>query len=170
MSPIPKFEVVSLDEVPMNELCGQARAAKPVVLIVDDEPVVADSLSMILALSGYETMTAYGGETALELVKAQTPALLISDVVMPDMNGVELAMAIRLMLPECGVLLFSGHATSRDLISAREAGYDFPLLRKPVPPAEMLRHISQIFQGADRKKASVPIIPAPSAGTFAKSA
>jgi DNA-binding NtrC family response regulator len=126
--------------------------AAPVVLVVDDEPSVADSMAAILRLTGYAVVTAYSGESALELAIAMRPALLISDVAMPEMNGVELAIAVLANLPDCNVLLFSGHATHNDLASAREAGYDFTLLEKPLHPKEMLRQISESLRSRRYKK------------------
>src|SRR5258708_33754055 len=97
-----------------------------VVLIVDDERVIADTLSIILSKSGFSTMTAYDGEGALELARAVHPDLLISDVVMPEMTGVELAIAVTETVPGCKVLLFSGQAaTVQRLAKARQAGRDF---------------------------------------------
>jgi DNA-binding NtrC family response regulator len=89
-----------------------------VVLIVDDERVIADTLSIILSRSGFSTMTAYDGESALELARAVYPDLLVSDVVMPEMTGVELAIAVTETVPGCKVLLFSGQATTVDLLES----------------------------------------------------
>ncbi|MES2391292.1 MAG: response regulator [Acidobacteriota bacterium] len=111
------------------------------VLIVDDESMVADTLAMILGRAGFATLTAYCGAAALEIAQAVPPELLISDVAMPGMDGIELAVAVVNTWPDCKVLLFSGHATAADLMAARSAGYSFPLLAKPVHPAEMVRQV-----------------------------
>jgi CheY-like chemotaxis protein len=67
------------------------------------------------------------------------PALLISDVMMPGMTGIELAIHFRKTRPECRVLLFSGHAATADLLKeARAEGHDFDLLSKPIHPADLL--------------------------------
>jgi DNA-binding response OmpR family regulator len=145
MSPLIKYEVVPINEVPeeISTLDDLDDAEKrPVVLIVDDEPLVADTLCAILSRAGYETIAAYDGTTALELAATFEPELLITDIAMPRMNGVELALAMVSLRPSCQILLFSGHATSTDLIRAYDAGHDFPLLSKPIHPTEMLRHVS----------------------------
>ena len=112
---------------------------QPVVLIVDDERVIADTLSIILSRSGFSTMTAYDGESALEHDRTVHPDVLISDVVMPEMTGVELAIAVTETVPGCKVLLFSGQATTVDLLEkARHRGHDFTILTKPVHPTDML--------------------------------
>jgi CheY-like chemotaxis protein len=155
MAPHLNFEVVPLSEVPTVELNDPGehkdrRIEGPIVLVVDDEPLVADSLAAILSFAGYAVVTAYGGPHALELAISIRPALLISDVAMPQMNGVELAMAVLKNSPDCGILLFSGHATARDLAPARAAGHDFTLLAKPLHPKEMLQHVSRSLRGLER--------------------
>jgi DNA-binding NtrC family response regulator len=142
MSPYLNSEVVPLDEVPEEETQDDRETGRPVVLVVDDEPLVADSLSAILNRAGFITVTAYDGYSAMAVARQVTPHLLISDVAMPDMNGIELAMSMVAEIPECKVLLFSGHATSAHLLNAVDAGYDFPLLSKPVHPREMLQQVS----------------------------
>jgi DNA-binding NarL/FixJ family response regulator len=70
------------------------------------------------------------------------PELLITDIAMPRMNGIQLALALVDAIPDCKVLLFSGHASHIDLVEARKAGFDFPLLAKPVHPAKMLARVA----------------------------
>jgi DNA-binding NtrC family response regulator len=142
MSPSLNSEIVSLSEVPEQDWTDTPDG-DPVVLVVDDEPLVADTLSIILSRAGFRTMTAYDAKTALSMAGATPPSLLISDVAMPEMNGVELAIVLLETQPKCKVLLFSGHATSADLVSAMDAGHDFRLLAKPVHPTEMIRLVSK---------------------------
>ena len=63
--------------------------------------VIADTLSAIFRQNGYTVLTAYDGKSALETAKVIPPELLISDVMMPEMSGVDLAIALRHSLPEC---------------------------------------------------------------------
>ena len=89
-------------------------------------------------------MTAYDGKSALELARAVPPALLITDVMMPGMTGIELAIVMVDTVPDCKVLLFSGQAATVDLLAvARDIGYDFAILTKPVHPTDMLRRVSE---------------------------
>jgi len=144
MSPSLNSQVVSLAEVPLNDAVITPEPHRPVVLVVDDERVIADTLAIILSRSGFATFTAYNGTSALELARIVSPALLISDVVMPGMTGVELAIALGELVPNCKVLLFSGQAATADLLrEARESGHDFTTLSKPVHPTDMLRRISE---------------------------
>jgi CheY-like chemotaxis protein len=139
------FESVPLTEIKEITLERFKGPLRPVVLVVDDERLIADTLAAILEISGYAAMVAYDGLSALEMAKVIPPDLLISDVVMPGMSGVELAMALSQSLPDCKVLLFSGQAATLDLLSAaRAAGHDFPALTKPVHPRVMLDHVSEL--------------------------
>ena len=113
------------------------------VLIVDDEPTIADTLGVILRKSGFATYVAYNAADALRYTEQFVPALLISDVMMPGMNGIQLAIEIKRRFAGCKVLLFSGVANSVTLLQdAREMGYDFEFLSKPVHPSELLRLIA----------------------------
>jgi len=139
------FESVPLAEINFKVLQARKGPLCPVVLVVDDERIIADTLAAILEISGYASMTAYDGLSAMELAQVIPPDLLISDVVMPGMSGVELAMALSQSVPDCKVLLFSGQAATLDLLSAaREAGHDFPALTKPVHPRAMLGYVSEL--------------------------
>jgi CheY-like chemotaxis protein len=144
MTPKLTFELIPMAEVPKEDVVVLPVREQPVVLVVDDEKVIADTLSMILSRSGFSTMTAYDGITALELARELSPDLLISDVVMPGMTGVELAIKVTQTIPGCKVLLFSGQAATVNLLEkARHAGYDFTALTKPIHPTDMLRRISE---------------------------
>jgi DNA-binding NtrC family response regulator len=112
------------------------------VFVVDDEHVIASSLAAILKLHGYCATSFTSPLEALASARSRAPDLLISDVAMPDFSGVDLAIQIKAECPECRILLFSGHATSQDLLKdARGQGHDFQLLRKPVHPSVMLLSI-----------------------------
>ena len=112
---------------------------KPRVLVVDDEHVIADTLAKILDLNGYDASAVYTGTEAVESARALRPDLVISDVIMPDMNGIEAAISIRGFLPSCKILLFSGQAATADLLeNARAQGHEFEILAKPVHPADLL--------------------------------
>ncbi len=115
---------------------------KPRVLVVDDERVIADTLAMILNQSGFEARSVYSGEKALELAATFAPDMLISDVIMADLNGIEAAIRIRAFLPRIKILLFSGQAATADLLEkARANGYEFEILAKPVHPQDLLSRL-----------------------------
>ena len=113
--------------------------AKPKVLVVDDEKVIADTLAMILSQSGFEARAVYSGEKALELAVTFGPDMLISDVIMADLNGIDAAIQMRQRLPQIKILLFSGQAATADLLEkARARGFEFEILAKPVHPQDLL--------------------------------
>ncbi|MGD0976353.1 MAG: response regulator [Candidatus Korobacteraceae bacterium] len=109
------------------------------VLVVDDERVIADTLAIILNQHGFDALAVYTGTGAVEQARNIQPDLIISDVIMPDMDGIEAAIRIRCFLPNCKILLFSGQAATADLLeSARARGHEFEILAKPVHPQDLL--------------------------------
>ncbi len=118
------------------------RTVKPKVLVADDERVIADTLAMILNQSGFEARAVYSGEMALELAPVFKPDMLISDVIMSSLNGIDAAVQIRALLPRIKILLFSGQAATADLLEkARARGYEFEILAKPVHPQDLLNRL-----------------------------
>ena len=116
--------------------------AKPKVLVADDERVIADTLAMILNQSGFEARAVYSSEKALEAVPIFKPDMLISDVIMGELNGIDAAIQIRELLPNIKILLFSGQAATADLLEkARAQGYEFEILAKPVHPQDLLTRL-----------------------------
>jgi CheY-like chemotaxis protein len=112
------------------------------VFVVDDETVIAATLAIILNQSGFQAESFTNPVLALERARTTRPDFVISDVMMPEMTGIELAIAIKNECPECKILLFSGQAATTDLLkAARAQGHDFHLLTKPVHPADLLQRI-----------------------------
>jgi CheY-like chemotaxis protein len=113
--------------------------ARPRVLIADDEEVIANTLAMILSQAGFETRAVYSGEQVLEIAQSFRPDMLITDVIMHGINGIEAAIQVRALLPSCRILLFSGQAATANLLEkARAEGHEFDILSKPVHPADLL--------------------------------
>jgi FixJ family two-component response regulator len=113
-----------------------------VVFVVHDEVVIAKSLAILLRNAGFEATAFHSPEHVLKKAKETVPNLLISDVVMPGMTGIELAIEMKSRYPQCKILLFSGQSATADLLrSAREEGHDFECLLKPVHPTELLAKI-----------------------------
>lgn len=113
------------------------------ILIVDDERTIADTLSVIFRHAGYETYTAYNGQLGLDAARTLSPNLVLSDVVMPVLDGVAMAIEIRNSLPDVEVLLFSGQAATVELLrEAEQKGFHFEILLKPVHPEEVMRRVA----------------------------
>jgi CheY-like chemotaxis protein len=112
------------------------------IFVVDDEPIIASTLSLILCGNGFDAIAFTKPVEALEAVLSAPPDLVISDVYMPGLSGIELAIRVRAHYPECRVILFSGQMGTADLLSeARERGHHFEIIAKPVHPKELLRRI-----------------------------
>ena len=120
----------------------------PRIFVVDDEPVIASSLAAIFRISGFSARFFTCPLEALAAARSESPDLLISDVAMPGISGIELAIQMRAQYPNCKILLFSGQAATWDLLEGAHAqGYDFRLLQKPVHPSEFLFEIGQLSPG-----------------------
>lgn len=117
--------------------------AKPVVLIVDDQNAIADTLSAILHREGFEAKPVYSGESALEQ-SAICPDVVVADVLMPGMSGIEMAIRMRERCPSCRILLMSGAAAVAPLLDgARANGHDFEILVKPFHPERLIEWIGR---------------------------
>ena len=115
------------------------------IFVVDDEHCIADTLAVILRNAGYEARAFYDAQGALEQAASCSPDLVISDVMMPGMNGVEMAILIRERHPECKVLLFSGMASTLNILDmVGRRGYDFELVAKPIHPTDLLALVASV--------------------------
>ncbi len=136
------FAAVPLAELVAQGISAQKNPRNPVVLVVDDEVVIADTLTTILAQHGIAAMTAYDGFGALEIARVIPPDLLLADVVMPGMSGIDLAIEIQKDVPDCSILLFSGQAATTGLLAkAGKAWCDFEVLLKPIHPQKLVQVI-----------------------------
>ncbi len=137
------FDKTSLAELLQRGLAPDLSTTNAVILVVDDEKVIADTLARIFFLSGYAAFPVYDALSALEFAETIVPDLVVTDVSMPGMNGVEMAIALKKLQPQTKILLFSGQAATSDLLShARASGHDFKMLAKPVHPSELLANVS----------------------------
>ena len=121
--------------------------ARPVrVLVADDEQLIAKSIATILNLHGFEAAAVYSGIDAVEVAATFRPEVVLLDVKLGDISGIEAAQAIVLMLPRCRIVLISGLLATRSLFDKAAAdGLSFDLLVKPVQPGtlvEMLQHVA----------------------------
>jgi CheY-like chemotaxis protein len=116
------------------------------VLIVDDERLIADTLATIFSKKGYAARAAYSAEQALELISDWLPDLAIIDVQLPSMNGVDLAIRLRVAYPDCKLSLFSGQGSTGELLElAHQKDHPFEIIAKPVPPDDLLAQASRLL-------------------------
>jgi CheY-like chemotaxis protein len=113
-------------------------SAKMRMLVVDDETIIADTLAAICRLRGLDAVAVYSGEDAVKEARAHPPAVLLTDISMNGMNGIETAIRVSQACPGCRILLFSGHPESGGLLEkARNDGHEFDVLTKPVHPKKI---------------------------------
>jgi DNA-binding NtrC family response regulator len=118
------------------------------VFVVDDENIIASTLELILLNQGFDAHSFSDPLNALNAAKSDPPDLLITDVAMPQMSGIELAFRIRQKRPGCKVLLFSGQISFVDLLAeAQEHGHEFVVVDKPVHPAVLIEKINEVLRG-----------------------
>lgn len=117
-------------------------ASKPTVLVVDDQQMIADTTKEVLKRLGFKAVSTYSGDSALQIAAKMKPDYLLTDVLMPGMNGVELAIMIKNQMPATRIVLFSGQAGITDIMAkARADGYNFELLAKPIHPEKLVEHL-----------------------------
>jgi DNA-binding NtrC family response regulator len=133
-----------------------ATALRPLrVLVADDEHVIADSLATILRKHGFESASVYSGYGAMETAFAWVPDVIISDIRMPDVNGVDAVLSMARRLPNTKFLLFSGQSND-SLSRALERGLKFVFLEKPVQPQSVVEYLKRCEAelNAEREAAS----------------
>jgi DNA-binding NtrC family response regulator len=123
------------------------------IVVVDDEPSITNTLCRILRSAGYSAFAAYEAEGAMMLCRHHSPAMLISDVNMPGISGIELAEQLSREMPACHIILFSGHIDTAPLLAAaRQQGNHFECLAKPVHPEDLLERVRTISEGSLRQE------------------
>lgn len=112
------------------------------ILIADDEPTIADTLATILRLDGFDTAAVYDGNRAIEEARKWKPELFLTDVLMPGISGIDAAIEICKLIPECRVFLFSGCAEWAVVVGdSRVRKHKFQILQKPMHPSQLIAHL-----------------------------
>jgi CheY-like chemotaxis protein len=115
------------------------------ILVVDDEVLIADTIVEILNRNGFCATAAYNGKDAIESARLTQPQTVLSDVLMPQIDGIETAIAIRKHCPAARIVLFSGQSATVEILERAHAlGYDFELLPKPIHPTDLLKYLRAI--------------------------
>ena len=119
------------------------------IIVVDDEPIIADTLVDILCGEGHKAFAVSDGESAIKWTEILKPDAVITDVMMPGLDGIETAKRILKIFPNCRIILFSGQAASTGLVEkARAEGYAFEILAKPINPEVLLEKLNTFPTGA----------------------
>src|SRR6476620_1252137 len=117
---------------------------KPAVLIVDDESGILQSLGILLRANGYTPLLAHGGKQGLEMLREVNPDIILTDIRMPAVSGVEILAAARAAQPDVPVILMTAQATLQSAMQAVNEGA-FYYIQKPFRNDE---------QRASRRRAS----------------
>ncbi len=119
-------------------------STKPLLMVLDDDTAVRQTWTIIFQRHGYEVAPMERGEDAIAAATQRPPDLLLADVRLPDMSGIEAARRIREVAPGCRILLISGDSDAGEAIEeARARGATFEVLPKPISPPDLLRLISE---------------------------
>lgn len=117
------------------------------VLILDDEQIIANTLALILNKNGFQASAVYNAQDAINTAAQISPDVLISDVIMEGMTGIEAAIQISQLVPTCRIILFSGQAATADLLEQAQAvGHHFEILAKPIHPRVLLQCLTEQSQ------------------------
>src|SRR5262247_125323 len=119
----------------------------PHILIVDDQPVNVDILQTRLAVHGYELLTAYDDEEALALARVAQPDVILLDIMMPKMDGIEVCRHLKAdaSLPFMPIIMVTAKADSEDVVAGLEAGAD-EYLTKPVDQAALVSRVKAMLR------------------------
>jgi response regulator RpfG family c-di-GMP phosphodiesterase len=122
-------------------------APQPRLLVVDDEPNICRMVAAVLGRSGFAVETATGGEEALDRFRSEAFDLLLTDIKMPGMTGLELLQRCREIRPGVPAIVFTGYATTESAAAAVRSGADH-YLRKPFEIGELRRVVTEVLGNA----------------------
>ncbi len=132
-----------------------AQEGVPQILVVDDEPINLQVLRNVLLPQGFAVRTADSGATALELIEKQRPNLIILDVMMPDLSGLEVARRLRERFDrlELPIIMVTARSRTRDIIAGLEAGANDYVV-KPFVKDELLARVDTLLEAQRARMAS----------------
>jgi CheY-like chemotaxis protein len=121
-------------------------ARRSLVFVVDDEPAIAMSAALVLCSVGVDARAFTDPLAALQAAQTEPPNLLLSDVVMPGLNGYELCARVVKHCPQCKVLLFSGNPGARDNYATTLIEKSLDILPKPIPPERLMNVVRSTLE------------------------
>lgn len=120
------------------------------VLLVDDEKNFVDGIALLLSDSGYETSVAYDGKQALEILDKSDIDVLVTDLIMPNMGGVELLERVRSLYPDVQSIVLTAHGGERENKTVRALGAKNFVI-KPVDIDQLINMIDSLFENSQLK-------------------
>lgn len=120
------------------------------ILVVDDDRLVADTLTLIFAKSGFDARTAYSADQALEFARTFNPSLLLCDISMPGRDGIALVSDITRELPSCRIIVLTGFYSNLKNVREQSNKLARPvsILTKPCQPSDLLREAATVLANA----------------------
>ena len=118
----------------------------PKVLVVDDDPVIVRLLEVNFEMEGFEVISAVDGVDGVEKARSQHPDIVVSDVMMPKLNGIELCVALKSddATREIPVVLLSAKAQVADIRAGLDAGAD-DYITKPFEPLDLIDRVNKLL-------------------------
>jgi len=124
---------------------GEARAKRATLMIVDDDPAVLETLELALTWKGYDVVTAESGEAAASAVRTVDVDLVLTDLRMAEMNGLQTMLAIKALRPNVRVMIVTGFASAAMEAELREAGA-FSIVMKPFALDELFAAVREALE------------------------
>jgi DNA-binding NtrC family response regulator len=118
------------------------------VLVIDDEPIVRISSKRTLAPEGYDVTLAESGRTGIEILEKETFDLILLDLKMPDMGGIEVLKVVMERWPNTKVIIVTGYSTVDTAVEALRIGA-FNHIEKPFTPDSLLAAVNEVFEKQD---------------------
>jgi YesN/AraC family two-component response regulator len=118
------------------------------ILVVDDEPMIREGLKMALELEGHKAITASDGKEAIRFVDQQKLDLIITDIIMPESDGIEVICNVKERKPDIKILAISGggRISAKDHLKIAKQLGATGVLTKPFSTAELITEINRLFQ------------------------
>ena len=132
---------------------------KPTVFVVDDEPQICALLTRILQREGYAVHAFTAGQQAVDALAAERPDVLVTDLMMPGLNGIDVVRRAKEMLPSMGAVLTSGFASIDSVVDALRSGVD-DFVTKPFSVAEIRSVVTRVLQKPRSEAAAAAPVPA----------
>lgn len=131
---------------------------KPRILVIDDDDLIRSLVQHILSYAEYEVLLASHGAAGIDLFEEHRPALVILDIAMPEMSGIEVAGRLRAIeqreqRPRTPIILLTAYARSFFVSASGQANVD-SYLTKPITPEKLLVHVDRFLQGSDQDNSS----------------
>src|SRR6476620_3828376 len=129
------------------------------VLIVDDDPKVCETLDRYLAHAGYATATALDGARALELMQTFAPDLIVLDLMLPRVDGLEVCRTLR-AVSAVPIIMLTAKSTERDKLAGLELGAD-DYLTKPFSPRELVARVEAVLRRVSAQEQTRLVVAGP---------